>query len=265
MADDLRNSLSYWMQRDSGNDKVDSLEAALNNLADQGKQNTLTYKLLLAQYNREYRKTSEDFNREFGKHTQKFTNSFKDITNKFVNNITKSVDSYVSKIEKIAYGLNGTARGYSGVTANLNKILNGQNIVTHEAAYNNFAKLLENGIVSNAEQNAFLQTLSEDLGMEFRVTTDTMRQLIKIQGTDSTANRMAIEYSLREFLVQNYQTGEYIKQGFSQVSKALLESQALMTSSVAASYEATIQTWMGSLYSNGVSTETVNSLAQAII
>lgn len=168
--------------------------------------------------------------------------AFNSVTNSLKNNIDRTISQYIDSIEKLSYSLNGNLRNYQDVTSNLNKVLNGQNLVNQERTFRNLSDIVQKGIVNNPEQKAFLQSLSDDLGMQFSVSNDTMRQLIRIQGEDSTANRMAIKYSLNEFLVQNYQTGEYIRQGFSEVSRALLMSQSTMSSAMAASYEATVQT-----------------------
>ena len=168
--------------------------------------------------------------------------AFNGIANDLKNSLDNTINKYISSIEKLSYSLNGNLRNYSDITSNLNKVLSGQNLVSQERAFGNLTDIVSRGIVNNPEQKAFLQTLSQDLGMQFNVSNDTMRQLIRIQGEDSTANRMAIEYSLNEFLVQNYQTGEYIRQGFTEVSRALLMSQATLGSAMAASYEATVQT-----------------------
>ena len=261
MPDNIKNATS---DRIAKYDKLDELEAIMQRMIDEGKNHGLQWALINAENRRELRKINSEFNKEFTQGLNKFIGRLNSIGNELKRSIDQTISQYVGSIEKLSYSLNGNLRNYSDITSNLNKILNGQNLVSQEGAFKNLTDIVTKGIVNNPEQKAFLQSLSEDLGMEFKVTTDTMRQLIRIQGEDSTANRMAIEYSLNEFLVQNYRTGEYIRDGFQDVSKALLESQALMTSSVAASYEATIQTWMGSLYSNGVSSGTVKDLAKAI-
>ncbi len=213
---------------------------------------------------KEFKENLKEANGNISVITNIVLNSIDSLGNSLKNALDKSISDYVSSIEKLSYSLNGNLRNYSDITSNLNKVLGGQNLVSQERSFRNLSDIINKGIVNNPEQKAFLQSLSQDLGMQFNVSNDTMRQLIRIQSEDSTANRMAIEYSLNEFLVQNYQTGEYIRQGFADVSRALLMSQSTMSSAMAASYEATIQTWMGTLYSNGVSQGTISQLAAAI-
>ena len=91
-----------------------------------------------------------------------------------------------------------------------------------------------------------------------------MNQLVRIQGSDSTANRLALEYSLQGFLNENYKTSEYIVKSFSSVSESLLTSQSTMSAQNAMAFEGVVQSWLGSMYSSGMNAGTVNSLASAI-
>ena len=91
-----------------------------------------------------------------------------------------------------------------------------------------------------------------------------MNQLVRIQGQDSTANRLALEYSLQEFLNQNYKTSEYIASTFASVSEHLLAAQSTMTADNAMAFESVVQTWLGSLSSAGLNQNTITSLADAI-
>jgi hypothetical protein len=136
----------------------------------------------------------------------------------------------------------GTGYSLASITDNLHNALSTSNLVRQEAVYKNLQKLLTEGIVNNSEQRAFLQTISDDLGMVFDATNGSLTRLIRIQQQDLSANRLAIEYSLQEFLNQNYQTSEYIRNGYTNVSNAILEAQSLMNANQAVQLETAIQT-----------------------
>lgn len=175
-----------------------------------------------------------------------------------------TMNSWLDKQESIAYNLNGSFTTASKISSNLTKAIGGTGIVKQQEVYEKLTSLVESGIFYNVEQRAYLATLSEDLGMAFDVTNKSLNRLIRLQSNDLSDNRMAIEASLKTFLNQNYQTSEYIKDGFYDVSQSLLEAQSLMSSTSAMSLESVIQQWMGSLYSVGMSSETINSLSSAI-
>lgn len=151
------------------------------------------------------------------------------------------MDSFISSQESMAYGLEGSTRTLSGITESLSKAINGSGLVKQEAVYNNLSKLVDAGIIYNVEQRAFLQTIADDLGGIFDTTNGSLTRLINLQRQDLTSNRMAIRSSLKEFLNQNYETSQYIKEGFQNVSNALLEAQSLMDSKSAMAMEAVLQ------------------------
>jgi len=174
------------------------------------------------------------------------------------------MDSFISSQERMAYGLEGSTRTLSGITESLSKAINGSGLIKQEAVYNNLSKLVDAGIVYNVEQRAFLQTIADDLGAVFDSSSGSLPRLINLQRQDISSNRLAIQSSLKEFLNQNYETSQYIKNGFQDVSNALLEAQSLMDSKSAMAMEAVLQQWLGSLSSVGMSESTIQSLATAI-
>ena len=180
------------------------------------------------------------------------------------NTLNGIINNYIDKQISISAHLVGTGYTLGGITDTLQNALSAQGLVSQEKVYENLSKLVQSGIVYNVEQRAFLETLSNDMNLMFNATSGSLTRLIRIQNEDLTANRMAIQYSLQEFLNSNYKTSEYIANAFNNVSDLLLESQSLMSSSGAMRYEASIQSWLGSLYSSGVSQETITGLASAI-
>lgn len=181
--------------------------------------------------------------------------------------ITKEIDSrlneYIDKQTSIVAHLTGSNDSLDNVTSSLAK-LSGTGLVQQTAVYNNLSNLVKQGIVSNVEQKAFLQTLADDIDATFSASDGTLVRLINLQKEDLSANRLAIEYSLQEFLNQNYETSTYIQTAFQDVSNSLIEMQSLMTSSTAIKTESVIQSYLGSMFSSGMSDSTISSLANAI-
>jgi hypothetical protein len=202
---------------------------------------------------------------------QKISEAYESLTTNLgdtVKGITDKLDNvmsnYISKQQAIAAHLVGSNATLNDVSNTLNSALAGQGLVKQESVYNNLSKLVNEGIVYNVEQRAFLQTLSDDMDLMFNANNGSLTRLIRLQSTDLTSYRMAIQYDLQTFLNQNYSTSEYIKDAFTNVSEALLETQSLLSSSEGIALESTLQTILGSYYSLGGSTSTVNSLAKAI-
>ena len=174
------------------------------------------------------------------------------------------MNSFLETQSAMAYNLNGTSRSLEGITDNLGKALGGTGLVKQQEVYKNLQNLVNEGILYNVEQRAFLQTISDDLNMVFDASNGSLTRLINLQRVDLSSNRMAIEASLKEFLNQNFETSQYIKDGFANVSNALLEAQSIMNVQSGINLEAVVQQWMGSLSSVGMSQSTIDALATAI-
>jgi len=191
----------------------------------------------------------------------------------FKNQVKSAEESFLNQQQAMAWALTGSNASKSvdnlrdaleGVSRNILGVLGNQGTVKTQQVYENYGKLIKEGILYNAEQRAFLQTLADDLGGIFNATDGSLIRLINLQRTDLTDERLAIQTSLKTFLNQNYETSQYIKDGFTEVSNALLEAQATMTARSGMQLEAVIQQWMGSLSSVGMSNSAVTSLANAL-
>ena len=179
------------------------------------------------------------------------------------DSVESAVDTYISKQEAIVAHLSGSSDNFQNVSDKLQTLIS-TGLVKQTAVYDNVSKFVTQGIVSNVEQKAFLQTLADDIDATFNASDSTLVRLINLQKTDLTSNRLAIEYSLQEFLNQNYETSTYIKESFTSVSQSLIEMQSLMSAQTATETETVIQTYLGSLSSSGMSADTISSLASAI-
>lgn len=191
--------------------------------------------------------------------------TFKSISSSLTSAIDKSLESYISRQQSMVAHLQGSNTDLQNITNTLQSTLSTSRIVRQEKVYENLSKLVNSGIVYNVEQRAFLETLARDIDSVFSATNGSLTRLIRIQSQDLSSNRLAIEYSLQTFLNQNYQTSEYIKTSFNNVSESLLSAQiALQNSTEAIRLESAVQTQLGSMYSAGLSQNTVEGLAKAI-
>lgn len=194
-----------------------------------------------------------------------WNNGLGSVTSTLTSTIDESLDKYLSAQQAMAAHLAGSSdTSLSSVLNKLQSTLSTSNIVRQENVFNNLGTLVRSGITYNVEQRAFLQTLANDIDMVFNAQDGSLTQLIRLQNRDLSSNRMAIEYSLQKFLNQNYQTSEYIKQGFESVSSSLLTAQSTMSAANAVNFEGTVQTWLGSMYSAGMNSSTIDSLAKAL-
>lgn len=124
--------------------------------------------------------------------------------------------------------------------------------------------MVEKGISYHVAQRAFLMTMKDKIATTFDATNGTLLRLIRIQQQDSTAARLGMESSLTAFLNNMYETTEYMGSIANQVKSNLEEAMSLINYKDAVSLEHTIQKWLGSMYSVGMSESSVQSIAGAI-
>lgn len=126
-------------------------------------------------------------------------------------------------------------------------------------------KLVDSGIAYNVEQRAFLMTISDKIVTTFDANNSTLRQIIRMQAQDSTAVRMGMEASLNEYLNAMYMNTEYLSSTYDSVTEALFQAESTMRSmNTSAEFEYTVQKWLGSLVSTGMSDSTASSIAAAL-
>lgn len=204
---------------------------------------------------------AEDFKDNFGKNVEKLASS---LQSSLSGQLDSTINSYINNYQSMISSLVGANKDWESITDNLNNALSANSLVRQENVYKNLTELIKAGISENVEQRAFLETISDDLNLLLDTQTGSLARLIRLQDASIAENRVAIEYSLREFLNQNYQTSEYIKDSYLKVADSISELQAISTTSLASSIESALQTWLGSYYSVGVSDSTISNLASAI-
>lgn len=204
---------------------------------------------------------AEDFKDNFGKNVEKLASS---LQSSLSGQLDSTINSYIDNYQSMISSLVGANKDWESITDNLNNALSANSLVRQENVYKNLTELIKAGISENVEQRAFLETISDDLNLLLDTQTGSLARLIRLQDASIAENRVAIEYSLREFLNQNYQTSEYIKDSYLKVADSISELQAINTTSIASSIESALQTWLGSYYSVGVSDSTISNLASAI-
>lgn len=128
----------------------------------------------------------------------------------------------------------------------------------------NLVSMVQEGIAFNVDERAFLSTIKDKIAATFEASNGTLLRLVRIQQQDTTAARLGMESSLTAFLNSMYETSEYMKSTAAAVKGSLEEAMSLMEAKTAVGLEHTVQKWMGSMYSVGMSDNAVQSIAKAL-
>ena len=120
--------------------------------------------------------------------------------------------------------------------------------------------LVSQGIAFNVEQRATLDVMKDKIADTFNAANGTLLRLVRIQQQDTTAGRLGMESALTAFLNNMYETTEYMGQIADGIKGNLEEAMSLMSGENALSFEYQVQKWLGSMYSTGMSQQSVQGL-----
>ena len=133
-----------------------------------------------------------------------------------------------------------------------------------ETALTNLSELVNEGIVTNVEQRAFIQTAKENIANTFDVANSSLLRIVRLQQSDSTAQRLGMEAYLTRYLNGLVDNTEYLNSTFDSVTDALIEAQSQMSTEAGTELEYVVQKWLGALVGVGMSDSTATSIAQAL-
>ena len=195
-----------------------------------------------------------------------------DDLNKTMERLGNVINQGISTYSKYQLGISARLQGYRGnegdvfsqVEKNLTKAVGVTPYFKTETMLNNLQALVEQGIASNIEQRAFLQTAKDGIATTFSASNAALLRIIRLQQSDSTAARLGMEAYLTRYLNNLVENTEYLQSTFDNVESALLEASSQMGASQATEFEYIVQKWLGALTGTGLSESTAHSIAQAI-
>lgn len=187
---------------------------------------------------------------------------------KTMSALTNKVGNYIDVFNSYSAGistrLQGTGRDYKAVTKTLTKQLAVSPWVKQTDVLETISKMVDQGVGYNVEQRAFLETMSDKLVTSFEANTGSLLRIIRLQQADSTIARMGMESLLNKFMNSSFQDTTYLTDSYDTVQEALIEAISQLGRDQGLQFEYVAQKWLGSMYSTGLSSQTVNSLAEGI-
>lgn len=195
---------------------------------------------------------------------QSLTNALKNVTKMISNGVDEAIRFNAQYQAKADARLQGTNIKWGTLTQTAARNLAVSPYVTQQTYLQNVNRAIESGIAYNIEQRSFLQSIKEDIADTFDAFDSNLSRIIRIQQADSTAARLGMEAELTTYLNKYYSDTSYLSDVFDSVTQSLLEASATMGYQQSTEFEYEVQKWLGSLYSMGVSSSAIQSIAQAI-
>ena len=196
-----------------------------------------------------------------------FGNALVNLTAK-INAATAQIDQNINSMfqyqAQINARLNGTDSDYSDILKTIRKNVGINPLVSQKAMVENVKKLVDSGVTFDLEQRAFLATISDRIVNTFDAFDSNLLRVIRLQQADSTAARLGMESALNEFLNSNFNDSSYLNDAFDSVAGSLIDASAKLSRDQSVAFEYIVQKWLGSLYSLGLSSNTVSTIAQGL-
>lgn len=178
--------------------------------------------------------------------------------------IDEHIKNYFQYQADIDARLQGTDMTYQKMLKTLTNNLGMSMLIPQQKYIEQFKKITDSGIMHNMETRAFLATVQEKVINTFDVFDANLLKLIRIQQNDSTAARMGLESSLNSLFNAYFSDSSYLNDVHDSISGGILEASSMLSNEMSLEFEYMVHKWLGSLYSMGVSSDTLEAIAQGL-
>ena len=178
---------------------------------------------------------------------------------KFVDQAAESLKSYYGVI--VANTIE-TERGWKQISEKADNLLTTSRWVQQTDYLSKIAELSNQGLMRDIETAAILETIKNKSLPTFNSMSDSMKRLIRLNETDYI-RQYGIEMQLKRVLNSVFQDSGYLSSLFDSVRDAIIDASAAYNGDTTA-FNSAVQTWMGYMYSTGVSSNVINNIAKGI-
>lgn len=184
------------------------------------------------------------------------------------NKAMSSVDDYLATYTQNFTSVTTRLQNSGYTYENINKVFKANTAANPYVRYDKLLtklnSLVEEGVAKGVAQRAFLGTIAEEVATTFDATQASLLQIVRIQQTDTTAQRLGLEANLTRLF--NYYFGDtsYLSQAFDSVQQTLIGTSSQMSANASIEFEYIVQKWLGSLGSVGVDSSTLQTIAEGI-
>lgn len=197
------------------------------------------------------------------------SNTLNSINGIFEGGIQQAISdqsAYLSQINTRLYGSGeDTENYYNEIVARMTQAFGDNSFVSQQKLLKNIADAVSRGIEFNYEERAYLETIAEKTVSTFDAFDKSLTQLIRIQQVDTTITAMGGEGLLTKFLNSTFEDTSYLTDLFDSINAVILDAMTQFDDyALAQDFQFAVQSWLGSLYSVGVDSNTITKIAQGL-
>ena len=185
---------------------------------------------------------------------------------KSVDRISDNIDAMYGEQGRMMGRLQGSGENWALNVVGVSAKVGMSGVVSQKDVVAKMVQLVDSGVAYNLEMRAFLAETSENIASTFDAANGTLLRLIRVQQSDTTAARLGMEASLTKLFNKYFKDTSYLTDSgpSDSVKTAILDATAAMNKNEGLEFEFTVQKWLGSLYSLGMSSEAVGKIAEGL-
>lgn len=177
---------------------------------------------------------------------------------KSINQAAQAMSSYFGRIQA---NLEGTGMDYYSISDDTEAALGFSRLIKQTDYLSQIADLSNQGLVTDIEQRALLESIKDRTLTSFNVANAGLQRLVRL-GEQNSINQFGLELQLKRVL-NKFGDSSYLQSMFDGVTSAIMDASVVGNSEIT-NFNSTVQTWLGSMYSYGMSENIVNAIATGI-
>ena len=178
---------------------------------------------------------------------------------KYVNDAAHNLANYFGVISA---NLEESSYTYQGISEKADNVLTASTLVRQTDYLNKIADLSNQGLIRDIETAAILETIKNKTLTSFDATNEGLRRLIRLNENDYI-RQFGIEMQLKKALNAVFNDSGYLQSMFDGVTSAIMDASVSQQGDITA-FNSTVQTWLGYMYSSGLSSGVIDSIAKGI-
>lgn len=181
------------------------------------------------------------------------------------NKMGQYIDSAAAAIKSYYGTINANLYGYSNyqTMADQADILGGSTLVRQTDYLSQIASLSADGVARDIEAAAILQTIKDRTLTQFNSSNEALRRLVRLGQDQVYQSQFGLELQLKKVLNSTFKDSGYLSGLFDSVRDTIMDAAVNQTGDITA-FNSTVQTWLGAMYSSGLSSNVVNQIANGI-
>lgn len=197
-----------------------------------------------------------------------------DVTKAINNKLNGSIDKamgilsqYAGSINARLYGSDYGPRAFQEMLSSSNEIWSGlaANVyVSNEKYIQSMDKIVSQGVAFDVEQRALLAAMQDKIVTTFDALDANLERLVRVRQADITYSSLGVEAYVNELLNTMFKDTSYLSDIHDSIYSGLTDAMATMTADELASFQFSMDKWLGAMYSTGASSATLQQIAQGL-